>query len=123
MEEDLRADIENAVLPTFINEAIQSVEWGQPCIKQETAFVRIVINGKPYILVEDDTDGSIRQGDPASWLDDYLQEEFHFSETDMQNLGALPTKALKSKKPSMSDWISMLEYHDGHPIHYMLFEV
>ena len=123
--QDLEKDIEIAILPTFINEKIESVEWGEwqgPYV--ETALVRVVINSKPHILIEDWEDGQFGAGDPATWLQEYL-DNFALSKDELAALGSLPKKALKRVKASSheSEWISSMEGLDGRPIDYMLFEV
>lgn len=125
--QDLEKDIEVTILPAFINEKIKSVEWGQwagPI--EETALVRVEVNSKPYVLIEDWEDEQFGIGDPAIWLDEYL-DNLSLSEEQQLALGSMPKKALKrvkaSSTKSKSEWISSMEGLNGRSIDYMLFEV
>lgn len=122
---DYQKDIENVVLPSFVDEEIEDIRWGEwigPFV--ETALVAVSINSKPYILVEIDND-ILPKSDSSQDIEVFFSD-FKFSDTDLNKIGFLPKLPLTSKKPvtvlgKKLPIVTSLEVEGGRIVDYMLF--
>lgn len=122
---DYQKDIENAVLPTFFNEKIKRVKWGEwvgPFV--ETSFVAVNINDKPFVLVEIDND-ILPESDDLETVELFIAQ-FSLSGSDIKKLGFLPKTPMITKKPitildKKLPIITSLEVEGGRAVDYMLF--
>lgn len=122
---DYQKDIENVVLPSFLDVEIGDISWGEwigPFV--ETAVVAVSINNKPYILVEIDND-ILPKSDSSQDIEVFFSG-FKFSDADIKKIGFLPKSPLTTKKPvtvlgRKLPIVTSLEVEGGRTVDYMLF--
>lgn len=117
---ELEEDIETIVLPQFINEQIDKVEWQNwQSAGPEESIVEVKINSKEYLLLEV-MDG-VLSGDPSGWE----KEGFEPIEGILK-AGYDLHRAVKAKKPMelelwKSEVVVRLEHTNPQFIDYILF--